>query len=48
MRPDDCISAEEDDTDGAGDGNGVSFGSSCMNEPETDEDDYGYEEPEEE
>ena len=44
----DTQNTDDEDTDGAGNGNGVTFGSSCMNEPETDEDDYGYEEPEEE
>lgn len=44
----DTQNTDDEDTDGAGNGNGVTFGSSCMNKPETDEDDYGYEEPEEE
>lgn len=36
------------DKEGAGDGNGASFSSSCMNEPKDDDDDYDYEEREEE
>ena len=44
----DTQNSDGGDKDRAGDGNGVSFRSSCMNEPEDDNDDYDYEEREEE
>ena len=44
----DTQNSDGGDKEGAGDGNGVSFSSSCMNEPKDDDDVYDYEEREEE